>query len=131
MSNDLATRARWSINSVTAGTKQLKKVKSYTVTDNSDAEHAFGCDSDDPAGVIDKPGGHEIEFDYYAEQGTPEVSWRALKRAKEYFTLTKEIVGGERVQFTRCRVANDGGEGDDGGSHMIKVKIICNAPQGL
>lgn len=128
MSNNLATRSRWSIDSAVAGNKQLRKVKSYTITDNGDAEHAHNCSDDAPVGVIDKPGGYAIEFEYYAEQGAPEVSWRKIKRAKEFFTLTRELVGGERLQYARCFVANDGGEGDDAGSHMISVKIICNAP---
>lgn len=131
MSNDVASRARWSINSAIVGTKQLRKVKTYKVTDNRDAEHVFGTDGEDPAGVVDKPGGAEIEFEYFVEQGNPEVSWRKLQEAKEYFTLTREYVGGERVQFSRCRVANAGGDGDNEGSHMISVKIISNSPKVL
>lgn len=128
MSNNLATRSRWSIDSSVAGNKQLRKVKTYKVTDNGDAEHAFNCSDDAPVGVIDKPGGFEIEFEYYAEQGTPEVNWRKIQVAKEFFALTREYPGGERLQYARCFVANVAGEGDDGGSHMITVKIICNAP---
>ena len=131
MSNDVVRFSRWSINSAIAGSKQLRKVKSYTVTDNSDAEHAFSCDSATPAGVVRKSGGVDIEFEVYAERGVPEVSWRKLKRAEEYFTLTREYPDGERVQYNRCTVANDGGEGDEQGGQMITVKIIGNQPEEL
>ena len=121
---EIATRARWTINSARARNVQLKKLKSYSETDDSELEHVYNTSDDEPAGVIDKPGAGSLEFEYYHEASAPEVDWRALKKAKEFFSLTKQIVGGERVQYGRCRVANVSSDGDDQGSHMMKVQIL-------
>jgi hypothetical protein len=121
---EIATRARWTINSSSARNVQLKKLKSYSETDDSDLEHVFNTADDAPAGVIDKPGGGSLEFEYFHEQSSPEVDWRKLKAAKEYFSLTKALVSGSRVQYTRVRVANVSSDGDDQGSHMQKIKLI-------
>jgi len=121
---DLATRARWFIDSASARNVKLTKLKSYSESDDSDAEHAHNTADDAPVGVIDKPGGGSLDFEYYNETGTSEVNWRTLRKRKEFFTLTKHLVGGARVQYTRCYVANVTSDGDDQGSHMQKIKIL-------
>lgn len=123
MADQVATRARWTINSLTARNVALSKLKTYKETDNSSVEHVLNTASE-IAGEIEKGAGGALEFEYYQEAGTPEVNWRKLLEAKEYFSLTKQIVGGERLQYSNCRVANVAGDGDDQGSHMITVQII-------
>lgn len=121
---ELVTRARWFIDSSGQRNKKLTRLKTYSETDESELEHAYGAGEDGPVGVIDKPGGGSLELEYYHNTGDPEVDWRALKKAKEFFTLVKQNVGGERVQYTRCRVANVASQGDDQGSHMQTIKIL-------
>lgn len=121
---EIISRARWTVNSSSARNVQLKKLKSYSETDDSSLEHAYNTADDSPVGVIDKPGGGSLEFEYYHETGNPEVDWRALQKAKEFFSLTKQHVNGQRVQYTRVRVSNVASDGDDQGSHMQKVQFI-------
>lgn len=128
---EIATRARWTLNSATARNVKLTKVKSYSESDDSDIELVYNVSDDGPVGVIDKPGGGSIEFDYYFETGVSEVDWRELKAAKEFFSLTKQVVSGERLQYLRCRVANIASDGDDQGSHMQKVRIMWSECKSL
>jgi hypothetical protein len=122
---DIASQSRWSINSPTQGAKKLTRLKSYDVGDEASVEAANAVGSDDPVGFIDKPGAKTISFTYYSEKPKPEVDWRRLQASKEQFNLTQEIVGGERLQYTPCRVSSVSREGDDEGSHMITVEIIA------
>lgn len=121
---ELATRARWYLNSSSARNVQLKKLKNYSISDDSDLEHAYNTSDDAPVGIIDKPGGGSVEFDYYQEAGAAEVDWRKLKLAKEFFSMTEQIVGGRRTQYIRCRVATVTNDGDEQGSHMQKIKVL-------
>ncbi len=121
---EIVDRARWYLDSASASNLRLKRLKSYSETDDSDAEHVNGTGDDGPVGTIRKPGGGSLEFEYYHNTGAPEVRWRALQKAKEFFTLTHHLVGGERVQYGRCEVVNVASDGDDQGSHMQKVKIL-------
>jgi hypothetical protein len=122
---ELVTRARWTVNSASARNVQLKKLKSYSETDDSTVELAYNTADDGPVGVIDKPGGGALELEYYREQGArPEVDWVALKAAKEFFSLTRQDVSGQRWQYTRCRVANVASDGDDSASHMQKIQVV-------
>lgn len=130
MADQVASRARWTINSLMARNVQLSKLKSYKETDDSDLEHVLNT-AGEVAGEKEKGGGGGLEFEYFSEAGTPEVNWRKLQKAKEYFSLTKQLVGGERLQYNLCRVANVTGDGDDEGSHMIAIKIIWRAREAL
>lgn len=120
---DIASRARWTINSLTAQNKQLTKLKTAKETDDRDLEHAFNT-AGEVAGEVEKPGAGALELEYYEESGgTPEVNWRKLQEAREYFSLTRQVVGGVRVQYGNCRVANVTSEDDDEGGHMLSVKL--------
>jgi hypothetical protein len=119
---DLASRARWTINSLLAQNKKLSKLKTAKETDDADLEHAFNTASE-VAGEIEKPGAGSLDIEYYEENGTPEVNWQKLKDSREYFTLTRQVIGGRRVQYGNCRVANITAEDDDEGGHMLSIKV--------
>lgn len=125
MANQVGDRARFFISSSTAQNKRLRKVKSCKETNNRDAEHVFNTGDDAPAGVIRKPGGFELELDVYEEKGTPEVDWYKLEDSGEFFEFVREVVGGRRFQYLDVTVANVSSDDDDGGSHMIKVKLLA------
>jgi hypothetical protein len=127
---DIASRARWFINSLTAQNKFLSKLKTASETDDGDLEHAFNS-ANEVAGEIETPGAGALEISYYEEAGAPEVNWRRLKDSREYFSLTRQIVGGTRTQYTNCRVANVASEDDDEGGHMLTVKVIWRARKDL
>lgn len=127
-----ASQKRWFLSSATQKNLRLRRVKSYTITDDSDSETVNSVGEEFPIGFRDKPGGYTIEFDYYFEQGTPEVGWRKLKETKEIVTLvSQDENGGERLQYRPARVVNVAGDGDDEGSHMGKVKILALRCQAL
>lgn len=126
-----ADRSRFYISSSTARNKKLYKVKTAKETDARDAEHAHDTGHDEPVGVITKPGGGELELSVYEETGTPEVDWLALQEAGEFFTFVREVVRGRRIQYLNCRVANVASDDDDGGSHMISVKLIWSKRKAL
>jgi hypothetical protein len=123
--SDIASQHVWSINSVTQGAKQLRRMKTYDVSDESTVETRNAVGSDEPIGFVDKPGGKTITFETYQEKPKPEVDWRKLKDAREIFSLTRQVVGGERVQYPVCRVSKIGPSGDDEGEHMISVEIVA------
>ena len=120
------SQKRWFLSSVSQRNLPLRRVKSYSITDDSDVELVNAVGENAPIGFREKVGGCTIEFDYYFEQGKPEVDWAKLKDDKEIFSLVSQDEGaGKRVQYLKCRVANDGGDGDDEGSHLGKVKIVA------
>lgn len=121
-----ASQKRWFLSSASQKNLRLRRVKSYTITDDSDVEAVNAVGEEEPVGFRDKVGGITIEFDYYFEQGAAEVNWRALKDSKELVSLvSQDENGGERLQYLPARVANVAGDGDDEGSHMGKVKIVA------
>jgi hypothetical protein len=128
--NQIGTRARWTINSTLARNVQLKKLKNYSETDNKELEHVLNT-AGEIAGEKESGAGGTLEFEYYTEEGRAEVDWRKLQSQREYFSLTKQLVGGERLQYTSCRVANVASEGDDEGSQMITVQIAWRARASL
>lgn len=124
MAAEIATQSVWSINSRSQGSKQLKMLKSYDVSDESSVETRNAVGSNRPVGFVDKPGGVSIGFEYYSERPKPEVDWRYLRDSKEVFPLTRQIVGGRRIQYPECRVSKVSPKGDEEGEHMESVEIV-------
>jgi hypothetical protein len=123
--SDISSQSIWSINSVSQGAKQLTRLRSYDVTDESGVETRNAVGQDKPIGFVDKPGGVSISFEYYSERPKPEVDWRRLQELKELFALTQAVVGGERYQYAVCRVSTVSPSGDEEGEHMVTVEIVC------
>jgi hypothetical protein len=122
--SDISSQSIWSINSVSQGSKQLTRLRSYDVTDDSSVETRNAVGQNKPIGFVDKPGGCSISFEYYMERPKPEVDWRKLRDSKELFSLTQQIVGGERLQYPVCRVSKLSPSGDEEGEHMVTVEIV-------
>jgi len=122
--SEIASQSVWSINSVTQGAKQLRRLRNYDVSDESSVETRNAVGIDGPIGFVDKPGGRAISFEYYSERPKPEVDWRRLKELREIFSLTQQIVGGERIQYPQCRVSTVAPSGDEEGEHMLAVEIV-------
>lgn len=122
----IASQAKWTINAPEPiGNKPLRRLKDYSISDESDVETVNEVGSDDPVGFRDKPGAKTLTFNEYVPQDRPEVDWAYLKRNKLVFSLTAQYVGGERVQFFPCRVAQVGRSGDDEATHMREIKIVA------
>lgn len=128
---EISSQSIWSINSATQGSKQLTRLKSYDVSDDSSVETRNAVGSPSPIGFVDKPGGISISLEYYSERPKPEVDWRKLRDAKELFGLTQQIIGGQRFQYPQCRVSKVSPKGDDEGEHMITVEIVALAEKRL
>jgi hypothetical protein len=122
--SDISSQSIWSINSVTQGAKQLTRLRSYDVTDDAGVETRNAVGQDRPIGFVDKPGGASITFEYYSERPKPEIDWRKLRDSKELFSLTQQIVGGERLQYPVCRVSKLNPSGDEEGEHMLSIEIV-------
>lgn len=125
MAGAIGTQARWSLDSISQGNVRLRRVKSSKTSDGSSTEAVNAVGEDDPVGFKDKPGAKTITFEVYEQQGRPEADWQKLKDTKEVFSLTKQIVGGGRVQYPVCRVAKIDKDNDDEGSHMLSVEVIA------
>lgn len=105
------------------GNFQLKRVKSYDITDEQDAETVMAVGVDGGAGTRFKTGGGEITFEVFREQDTPEVNWKAVQRQRLVFSLTFQDVAGLREQYQGCVVAQTPRKGDEQASHMDSIKI--------
>ena len=128
----IVSQARWSINAPSPiGNKPLRRMKDYSISDESEVEAVNEVGSEDPVGFKDKPGAKTITFNEHIPDGKPEVDWYQLKRGRVVFSLTQQYVGGERVQYYPCRVATIGKSGDDEGQHMREVKILALKEQPL
>lgn len=126
MSDDLASQARWQINSRTAGNKQLKRVQSYEVSDDSSTEAQPEVGSESPVGFVDKPGALSITFEISETKGIKrEVDWERLKALREVFSLTKQVKGGLRTQYPECKVSKIDYSGDAEGKHSYTVEIVA------
>jgi hypothetical protein len=122
--NQNADGAKFIINGQTPGNKVLRKVKSVKETDSRDAEHVYNTFDKKPTGVARKPGGGELELEVYEEKGTPEVDWEKLQALGEFFSITREVIGGRRTQFVDCTVANVAASSDDSHQPMMAVKVL-------
>jgi len=130
--SDIASRQRWTINSTSARNVQLKKVTGYSDSPHASAEHVYNTWDDEPVGVVtSQVQGGEIELEQHQETGNPDVNWRKLGTAREYFSLTRDIPGGERVQYVRCIVENVSIKGDNSGQHTASLKIKYGARRDL
>jgi hypothetical protein len=127
----IASQSIWSINSVTQGSKPLRRMRNYDVTDDGGVETRNAVGSSKPIGWVTKPGGYSITFEYYSEVPKPEVDWRKLRETEEIFSLTQQIVGGARLQYPECRVSKVSPSGDEEGEHMISVEISALAEKRL
>ncbi len=125
MSGMVATQARWSINSTSQGNVRLRRVKDHSIKSERKKEAINAMGEDDPVGHTVKPGARTITFNVIEEQGNPEVDWEFLEESGEYFSLTKQLVNGKRVQYPECVVSSVEGTGDDEGKHMKSVEIIA------
>ncbi|MGN6103733.1 MAG: hypothetical protein ACTHU0_01385 [Kofleriaceae bacterium] len=128
MPNDTATNATWQINSTSEGNKRIRRMTSWEVSDGASVEAFSECGpSDSPVGFVDVPGAKTISFEI-RELKTPkrEIRWERLKVLKEVFSLTKQIVGGSRVQYPECRVSKiDESGAADQGYVQYTVEIIA------
>lgn len=120
-----ASQSRWTISSVSQGNKKLRRVKSSKVSTDKGREAVTAQGEDRPIGTIKKVGALTITFSVFEEQGTPEVDYRRLDALDEFFTLTREIVGGKRYQYVDCQVSKVEPSGDNAGEHMLDVEIIA------
>jgi len=125
MANAPGTQARISIRSTSQGSKRLRRVESSKVSDGSSTDTVNAIGEDDPIGFVRKPGNRTISLSVYEEQGKPEVDWRFLRTSQEGFSLTREIVGGNRTQYPECRVSKVDPSSDADGKHMLDVEIIA------
>lgn len=125
MSGAIGTQARWSINSASQGNVRLRRVKTYKIADGRSKEAVNAVGEDDPVGTTKKPGPRTITFDVYEEQGTTECDWRALAESGEFFSLTKQLINGQRWQYSNCQVSKVDNDGDAEGSHMLNVDILA------
>lgn len=122
--SEIQSQARYYINSASQGNKQLRKVKSLDVKDDSKVEVVRAVGVDGGAGFQASTGGYSLTLEVYGETGKEEVDWEALKAAGEQFSFTVQAVGGRRMVFRPCRVSSIGQKGDDGGSHMRTVEVV-------
>ncbi len=121
-----ASQSRWTISSPSQGNKRLRRVQSSQVSSDAKREAVTAQGEDRPIGTVFSPGADTISFTVYAEQGTPEVDYLKLFTSGEYFTLTREIVGGKRFQYVDCQVAGRPNPSDDNqGSHTFTVEILA------
>jgi len=125
MANAVATQARVTVSSASQGNVRLRRCKSSKVSDGAKTQAVTAMGEDDPVGFIDSPGAQTISLEVYQEQGRPEIDYYRLKATREFFSMTREIVGGLRYQYPACRVSTVEPDDDDEGKHMLSVEIIA------
>lgn len=125
MANEFASQAAWSINSITQGNKRLRKMEDYDVSSDAAKEAQNEVGSDFPVGFVRKPGAKTISFTFREAKGrNPEIDWEYLESSDEVFSLTKQVIGGQRVQYPECQVSTTGTSGDKDGTHTRTVEIL-------
>lgn len=125
MANALGTQARYVIFSPSQGTVRLRRMFDAKVKDGATTEAVNAIGEDDPVGFRDKPGAKTITLSIYEEQGKPEVDYRKMKAAKEYFSMTREIVNGKKLQYPVCRISTIEPSDDNEGKHTFDVEIVA------
>jgi hypothetical protein len=126
VADDLASQARWTINSTIAGNKQIKRMQSYDVADDSSTEAQGEVGSTSMVGFTAKPGGLMISFEIMETRGTRrEIDWERLKVLDNVFSLTKQVKGGQRTQYPECKVSKIDYTGDVDGKHSYTVEIVA------
>lgn len=123
---DIASLVQLSINSPTQGTFLVARAQNWSVKSTKKAEEVQEVGNPDGAGIIRKPGGYVITCDIHMEQGATTMlsKWRAMLDSQEYFSMTKQIVGGNRDQHPQCQVSSVDEDGDNAGSNKFNVEII-------
>jgi hypothetical protein len=124
MGNQVATQARWTINSTSQGSTRLRRVKDSSEKSEGKREGVNAMGEDVPVGTRKKPGARMISLNVIDEQGDPEIDWEALEESGEWFSMTKAIVGGKRWQHPECQVSSVDATNNDDGEHMKTVEII-------
>lgn len=123
---DPVSQSRWSIASTTQGNKKLRRVQSSQVSSDAKREAQTAQGEDIPIGTTFTPGAITISFTVYLEKGKPEVNYTPMLYSGEYFTLTREIVGGKSYQYVDCQVASFPNiSGDNQGGHTFQVDILA------
>jgi len=125
---DLASLTQLSIDSAGAGKFTVKRCENWSIKSDKKTEIKTEVGNPDGAGAIDKPGGVSGSFTVYTEQGTLTTMlarFRALEASREWFAITKQIVGGARDQYPWCKVSNVDEDGDNEGSNKFTVEIVA------
>lgn len=102
----------------------LKQVESMDIKDGRSTEVTVTIGGF--KGFKRKEGGREIDLAVYHEIGkSPEVNWRALKRAARTFTITQQDeFSGMREAFT-CQVSKIDSKSDKDGMHQDTVSLAA------
>lgn len=120
---DILSNAKLYI-SYSGGNRQLERVKTCDITDESGADVVTAMGVKGGAGFRFKEGGHDLALEVFLESGTPEVDYFALKLTRERFSITlRPDGGGQEYKFTPAIVAEFSRKDDDQGSHMASVKL--------
>lgn len=123
---DIATQATWSINSTSQGNKKIRRMKTAGVTSNASVDAVTEMGSSVPVGFEVKPGAFMVSLNIKETKGIrPEVDWYKLDETKETFALTRQVLGGRRMQYPICMVSKVDEEGDADGKHEYTVEIVA------
>lgn len=125
---DLASLTQLSVDSTSAGKFLVKRLENWSVKSEKKAEIKTEVGNPDGAGVVRKPGGETISFTVFTEQGTFATmlaNFRKLESTQEWFSVTKQIVGGSRDQRPFCQVSSVDEDGDNEGSNKFTVEIVA------
>ena len=121
MPSALISNAKFYID-YSGGNFQLKRVDSLDEDDDSETEVKTAIGVQGGAGNVDKEGGGKLKLDVFREVN-PEVNYRAVKAAKEYFSFTIQDDNGERWKYLNCRVSKVSRKDSSDGKHMDTVDI--------
>ncbi|HWU91606.1 MAG TPA: hypothetical protein VN253_30270 [Kofleriaceae bacterium] len=125
---EYASSASWFINApAPIGNKRLRAVEKYDEDDESSVETRVEVGpSLDAVGFVEIPGGKKITFDIRETKGAkPEVDYEYIKANGLAVTLTKQIIGGRRTQYTPCRLSMIKPTGDNKGEHTFSVEFVA------
>jgi hypothetical protein len=128
MANDIASQATWQINcsARAGGNKRIRRMKDWAIADDASKEAVPEVGSVNPVGFKRTPGAKKITFNMRQRKGAkPEIDWWYLSASDEVISLTKQIVGGRRVQYPECEVSQVTENGDDQGEIMFTVEVIA------
>lgn len=121
-----ATKVTWQINSRSQGNKRLRRLEKYDVGDEGETAASNEIGSEVPTGFTRKPGPIPIEFDFRQTRGSkPDCDWVKLRDTGEEISLTRQVGGGIRTQFTPCKVSTYTETGDKDGEYTYKVSLIA------
>jgi hypothetical protein len=116
------------VNAASTGKFLVKRCENWSLKSEKKAEIKTEVGNPDGAGVVRKPGGVTGTFTVFTEQGTLATmlaNFRALESSEEWFSITKQIVGGSRDQYPWCQVSSVDEDGDNEGSNKFNVEIVA------